>query len=62
MNCKRDWIIAGITLGLAAAVPLFLRGYEAAMAGDRPLAASLIGMGAAFLIGVPIITYVTRSR
>ena len=62
MSRKRDWVIAGVLLGLMAAVPLSLMGAAALRAQDWLFAGSWIAMAAAFQIGVPIISYVTRPK
>ena len=62
MSRKRDWVIAGILLGLMAAVPLSLMGVAALRAQDGLLAGGWIAMAAAFLVGVPIIACRTRPK
>ena len=63
MSRKRDrGTAAGILLGLMAAVPLSLMGAAALRAQDWLFAGCWIAMAAAFLIGVPIISYVTRPK
>ena len=62
LSRKRDWIGAGILIGLMAGVPLSLMGIAAFRAQEEMVGSGYLLMAAAFGIGSPVVTFRTRPK